>query len=202
MGFGQTENSGMTSVPKEYVLSKKGSCGFPNFFTEVWVENDQGERLQAGEIGHIVANGPNVMTGYWNMPRETAATIVNGKLFTGDLGYTDESGFLYIADRAKDMYRSGAENVYPAEVERVLADHPKIENVAIIGVPDDRWGETGKAFVVCKENETLTQAEVLEFLNGKVARYKFPKHIEFMDSLPLTAWGKVKKGLLKQNYLK
>ncbi|MDX9788957.1 MAG: AMP-binding protein [Desulfobacterales bacterium] len=201
MGFGQTENSGMTSVPKEFVLSKKGSCGLPNFFTEVWVEDDQGDRLSPGEIGNIVASGPNVMTGYWNMPEETAATIVNGKLFTGDLGYTDEEGFLYIADRAKDMYRSGAENVYPAEVERVLGDHKKIENVAIIGVPDERWGETGKAFIVCKENETLTQEEVLGFLKGKVARYKYPKHIEFIESLPLTAWGKVKKGALKRSFL-
>ncbi|MDX9786135.1 MAG: AMP-binding protein [Desulfobacterales bacterium] len=198
MGFGLTENSAMTLMPKEFVFPKMGACGLPNFFSDMWVEDEKGDRLPAGEIGHIVGSGPNVMTGYWNMPEETAATIVNGKIFTGDLGYMDESGFLYIADRAKDMYRSGAENVYPAEVERILADHSKIAHVAIIGVPDERWGETGKAFIVCRENETLTKEEVLEFLKGKVARYKFPRHVQFVDSLPMTAWGKVKKGELKR----
>lgn len=196
MGFGQTENSGMTLVPKESVLQKKGSCGFSNFFTEVWVEDDKGQPLPPGEIGNIVATGPNVMSGYWDMPDQTAATIQNDKLFTGDLGYTDEEGFLYIADRAKDMYRSGGENVYPAEVERVLSEHPKIEYVAIIGVPDDKWGETGKAFIVCRDGQSMEKGEVFGFLEGKVARFKFPAHIEFVDSLPLSAWGKVKKGEL------
>jgi fatty-acyl-CoA synthase len=200
MGFGQTENSGMTLMPKEFVTRKKGSCGLPNFFTEVWVENDRGDRSPPGEIGHIVAAGPNIMSGYWDMPEETAAAIENGKLYTGDLGYTDEDGFLYIADRAKDMYRSGAENVYPAEVERVLAEHPKIESVAIIGVPDDRWGETGKAYIVCRNDETLTPEAILEFLKGRVARFKMPTHFEFIDSLPLTAWGKVKKAELKRPF--
>lgn len=198
MGFGQTENSGMTLMPKELVRNKTGSCGFPNFFTEVWIENDQGETLPPGEIGNIVAAGPNVMSGYWNMPRETGATLVNGKLHTGDLGYKDEDGLLYVAGRARDMYRSGAENVYPAEVERILADHPGIENVAVIGVPDDKWGETGKAFIVRKEGQNLSREEILVFLDGKAARYKFPKHIEFIESLPLTSWGKVRKAELKR----
>ncbi|MGV8073481.1 MAG: class I adenylate-forming enzyme family protein [Syntrophobacteraceae bacterium] len=200
MGFGQTENSGMTLMPKQMVHSKMGACGLPNFFTELWIENDKGEKLPPGEIGNIVASGPNVMTGYWNMPEATAATIVNGKLFTGDLGYKDADGLLYVADRAKDMYRSGAENVYPAEVERVLEDHPAIENVVIFGVPDDTWGETGKAVIVCAEGQNLSKENVLEFLKGKVARYKFPKYVEFVDSLPLTSWGKVKKAEVKRMY--
>jgi fatty-acyl-CoA synthase len=201
MGFGQTENSAMILMPKDFVKQKRASVGVPNFYTEAWIENEKGEKLLPGEIGEIVARGPNVMSGYWDLPEETSRAVVKGKLHTGDLGYIDEDGFFYIVDRAKDMYRSGAENVYPAEVERVLADHPKIENVAIIGILDEKWGETGKAFIMCAPGETLTKEEVLRFLNGKVARYKFPTHIEFVDSLPVTSWGKVKKAELKERHI-
>jgi len=140
------------------------------------------------------------MSGYWNRPSETAAAIVNGVLRTGDLGYMDEEGYFYIVDRAKDTYRSGGENVYPAEVEKILSGHPKISNVAIIGVPDDKWGEVGMAFVVPAPNQTLTEEEVLGFLVGKVARFKYPKTVKFMKELPLTATMKVKKGELKKQY--
>lgn len=198
VGFGQTENSGMTIVPRELVQSKNGSCGFANFFTEVWIEDDKGTACPSGQIGKIVAAGPNVMSGYWDMPEETAAAIVDGKLHTGDLGYMDADGLLYVTGRAKDMYRSGAENVYPAEVEKILSDHPGIAYVAIVGVPDEKWGETGKAFIVCHEGVRLTREQVVEFLDGKVARFKFPTHVEFVDSLPLTSWGKVKKVELKR----
>ncbi|BBO80994.1 long-chain fatty acid--CoA ligase [Desulfosarcina ovata subsp. sediminis] len=197
MGYGQTENSGMSLMPRDYVLEKTGSCGFANFFTDVWVEDEDGEPAPPGDIGHIVATGPNVMSGYWNAPETTAATIVNGKLYTGDLGYTDADGFLYHVDRSKDMYRSGGENVYPAEVERVLAGHPAIENVAIIGVHDNKWGETGKAFIVPKNGTQLSAADVRNFLDGKVAKYKHPKQVVFVDSFPLSSWGKVKKAELK-----
>jgi fatty-acyl-CoA synthase len=110
----------------------------------------------------------------------------------------DEEGYFYIVDRAKDMYRSGGENVYPAEVEKILAGHPKISNVAIIGVPDERWGETGMAFVLPQPGEGIAEQEVLDFLKGKVARFKYPKHVRFVDELPLTASMKVKKGELKE----
>ena len=197
MGFGQTENSAMCLMPKASVHKKKGSCGLPNFFTEIWFQDKNGKRLTPGEIGEIVATGPNVMTGYWDLPDETGKTIVDGVLHTGDLGYMDEDGFLYVVDRAKDMYRSGAENVYPAEVEKILADHPKIENVAIVGVPDKKWGETGKAFIVLNDGDRLTKEEIYQFLDGKVAKYKFPTHFEFVKALPMTSWGKIKKSALK-----
>lgn len=202
MGFGQTENSAMALMPKHAINKKKGSCGLPNFFSDIWIVNEKGERLPPGEVGEIVTVGPNVMSGYWDMPEETKKTIVNGILHTGDVGYIDEDGYLYIVDRLKDMYRSGAENVYPAEVERILIEHPKIENVAIIGVPDEKWGETGKAFIQVKEGEKLTKEEILDFLEGKIARYKFPTKFEFVDSLPLTAWGKIKKIALKEKEMK
>ena len=113
-------------LPKEDIRRKAGSIGKPGFFTDVWIAGPNGERLPPGEIGEMVAKGPTVMSGYWNMPEATAETIVNGELHTGDLGYVDEEGYFYIVDRATDMYRTGGENVYPAEVEKILVGHPKI----------------------------------------------------------------------------
>jgi fatty-acyl-CoA synthase len=199
-GFGQTENSAMALMPEHAPRSKYKSVGLANFFTELWIQNEKGQRLKPGEIGQIMAMGPNVMKEYWDMPKETQATIVDDVLHTGDLGYMDEDGYLYIVDRMKDMYRSGAENVYPAEVEAILMEHPKIKQVAIVGVPDEKWGETGKAFIVCSEGETLTHAEVAEYLDGKVARFKIPASIQLLDSMPQTVTGKLKKGVLKQKY--
>lgn len=197
-GFGQTENSFMMLVPKENVMQKIGSIGKPGFFTDIWIADEDGNKLPPGKTGEIVARGPTVMSGYWNMPERTEETIVNGVLHTGDLGYKDEEGFFYIVDRAKDMYRSGGENVYPAEVEKVLYEHPKIQNVAIIGIADDKWGETGKAFIEVNQGENLTIEELNEFLKGKVAKFKFPTQIELIDALPLTGSGKIKKSDLKK----
>lgn len=199
-GLGQTENSAMMVLPKKDIQRKKGSIGLPGFFTKIWIEDKNGKKLPPGQIGEMVATGPTVMSRYWNMPEKTAETIVNGVLRTGDLAYRDEEGYFYIVDRAKDMYRSGGENVYPAQIEKILADHPKISDVAIIGVHDQRWGETGMAFIVPKEGEALTEAEVLDFLKGKVSKYKFPRHLRFVDALPMTAIGKIKKVALKEKY--
>ena len=200
-GFGQTENSAMTLLPKEDIFRKMGSIGKPGFFTDIWIAGPDGSKLPPGEIGEIMARGPTVMTGYWNMPQVTAKTLVDGVLRTGDLGYVDEEGYYYIVDRAKDMYRSGAENVYPAEVEKILAGHPKISNVAIIGVPDEKWGESGMAFVVPAPGQALTEGEILEYLKDKIARFKHPKHFRFVSDLPLTATMKVKKAELKAKFL-
>ncbi|RLG18486.1 long-chain fatty acid--CoA ligase [Nanoarchaeota archaeon] len=195
-GYGQTESHFMCFLPKQDILRKMGSVGLPGFLTDVWVINEEGRKARPGEIGEIVARGPNVMSEYWQMPDETEKTIINGVIHTGDLGYQDEEGYFYIVGRKKDMYRSGGENVYPAEIEQILLDHPKIENVAIIGVPDEKWGETGKAFIVVKKGEKLDKEEVLRFLEGKIARYKLPRHIQFVEELPLTASGKIKKSEL------
>ena len=148
-----------------------------------------------------MAKGPTVMNGYWNLPEMTKKTIVDGDLHTGDLGYMDEEGYFYIVDRAKDMYRSGGENVYPAEVEKILAGHPKISNVAIIGVPDEKWGEAGLVFVVPVEGEAITLEEINEYLEGRVARFKHPRDIRIMDDLLLTTTMKIKKTELKEKYL-
>ena len=202
-GFGQTENSAMMLLPREDIQRKMGSIGKPGFFTEIWISDGNGRRLPPGEIGEICAKGPTVMSGYWDLPEETAKAITNGGvLHTGDLGYTDEEGYFYIVDRVKDMYRSGGENVYPAEVEKILMTHPKISMAAIIGVPDERWGETGMAFIVPAPNQTITEQEILDYLKDKVARYKYPAKFKFMTELPLTGTMKVRKAELKEKYTK
>ncbi len=197
MGFGQTENSFMAMQQAGEALAKVGSVGRPGFFTDIWIKNAEGQVAAKNETGSIVARGPTVMCGYWNMPEKTAETIVDGVLDTGDVGYMDEDQHVYLVDREKDMYRSGAENVYPAEIEKLLMDHPKIFNIAIIGVPDVDWGETGKAFVVLNPEETIDLEEIHQYLEGKLARYKFPRKLEILDELPLTETGKVKKAVLK-----
>ena len=200
-GFGQTECSAMTLLPKEDIQRKMGSIGKPGFFTHVWIGDKNGKELPPGEIGDILAKGPTIMSRYWNLPEMTDKAIVNGVLNTGDLGYMDEEGYLYIVDRAKDMYRSGGENVYPAEVEKVLAGHPKIANASIIGVPDEKWGETGAAFIQVMPEQEIEEGEVLEFLQGKVAKFKHPTKVICVDELPLTATMKVKKAELKELYV-
>ncbi len=199
-GFGQTENSAMMVLPKEDIHRKMGSIGKPGFFTDIWIQDTSGKRLPPGEVGEIVAQGPTVMSKYWNLPEQTKETLVDGVLFTGDLGYIDEEGYFYIVDRAKDMYRSGGENVYPAEIEKILLGHKKISMVSIIGVVDDKWGETGMAFIVPFKGQEITLKEIKEFLSNKVAKYKHPAHVKIMTELPLTATMKVKKAELKEKY--
>jgi fatty-acyl-CoA synthase len=197
MIYGQTENSFMTLQRVEDAFTKVGSVGHAGFLTDVWIENDDGNPLPAGQSGNIVARGPTLMSGYWKLPEKTAETIVDGKLMTGDMGYMDTDGAIFLVDRKKDMYRSGAENVYPAEIEKLLMDHPKVFNVAIIGVRDEDWGEVGKAFIVARPGENVSDAELLGFLDGKIARFKCPKHFEYLSELPMTPVGKVKKSDLK-----
>ncbi len=200
-GFGMSEAApGIAALDKERALAKAGSIGRPLFHMQVRVADDENRDLPAGRTGELLIRGPNLMQGYWNRPEATAEAFTAGWFHTGDLARMDEDGDLYILERKKDMYISGGENVYPAEVEKVLSQHEKIADVAIIGVPDDRWGETGKAFVVPRAGHVLTKEEVLEFLQGKVAKYKFPTHVEFVPELPLTASGKIKKADLKERF--
>jgi fatty-acyl-CoA synthase len=187
-------------MPGKDALRKKGSIGLPVFYADIRIVDQDGKEMPPGERGEMVVKGPTLMSGYWNKPEETAKTIVDGVLHTGDVAVKDKDGFVYIVDRMKDMYRSGGENVYPAEMEKILLAHPKISQVAIIGVPDEKWTEVGKAFVLPKEGQNISKEEVLEFLRGKVAKFKIPVHVEFVDSLPMTSAGKVKKVELKKKY--
>ena len=198
--FGQTEASTITFLPSEEAARKIGSVGLPVFHGDVRIVDKEGKDVKAGEVGEIIINGPTVMSGYWNQPDLTAEAIRKGWLHTGDLARMDEEGYFYIVDREKDMYISGGENVYPAEIEKAFFTHPKVFDVGIVGVPDEKWGEVGKAYIVLKPGETMTEEEVLRFLLGKVGKYKIPKYVKFVEELPKTASGKVQKFLLKERH--
>jgi fatty-acyl-CoA synthase len=200
--FGQTESSIQLWVPEEKAREKAGAIGLPVFHGEVRVVNQQGQTVSAGEIGEIIAKGPIQMLGYWQAPEETAKVIQDGWLYTGDLGHLDQDGYVYLVDRKKDMYISGGENVYPAEVEKVLLTHPKILEAAIIGVPDEKWGLAGRAFISLKKSEAFTFQEMVLFLKDKIASYKIPKALEIIDDLPKTASGKIKKRILGERFIK
>jgi fatty-acyl-CoA synthase len=198
--FGQTEASTITFLSPEKAASKIGSVGLPVFHGEVKIVDKEGKEVKPGEVGEIIIKGPTLMSGYWNRPDLTAETIREGWLYTGDLARKDEEGYIYIVDRERDMYISGGENVYPAEIEKVLFAHSKILDAAAVGVPDAKWGEVGKAFIVLKPGETMTEEEALQFLKGKVGKYKIPKYVEFVEELPKTASGKIQKFLLKDRH--
>ena len=195
--FGQTETSTVTWLPAEYGLKKLGSVGLPVFHGEVKIVDEAGNEVPPNHVGEVIVSGPILMSGYWGHPDLTEQTIRNGWLYTGDVGRKDEEGFFYILDRRKNMYISGGENVYPAEVEKVLYENENVKEVAIIGVPDAKWGEVGMAFVVLRENARLSEDELIQWCADRVAKYKVPKHIEFVDSLPKNAAGKVMKHRLK-----
>ena len=198
--FGQTEASTITFLSPDDAVLKIGSVGLPVFHGEVRIVDKRGKDVSPAEVGEIIIRGPTLMSGYWNRPDLTSETIRDGWLYTGDLAKTDEEGYVYIVDREKDMYISGGENIYPAEIEKVLHSHPKIFDAGIVGVPDEKWGEVGKAFIVIKPGETMSNGEIFEFLKGKVAKYKIPKYVEFIEELPKTASGKIQKFLLKERH--
>jgi fatty-acyl-CoA synthase len=168
--------------------------------TDVCIMDRELNMLGPNEVGELCIKGGNVTTGYWNRPEATFEALIDGWLHSGDAAKYDEEGFYYIVDRWKDMFISGGENVYPAEVENVIYQHPAVSEVAVIGVPHPKWQEVGKAIVVIKEGQTLTEADVIEFCQGKLARYKIPKSAEFLDALPRTAAGKVLKRELRAQY--
>jgi len=202
-GYGLTETSPMVSfLTARYTQSKMGSAGKPGLFGEVKIVGPDGEKLDAGHAGEILYRGANVMLGYWNRPLDTARAIdPQGWFHTGDAGYLDQDGFLYISDRIKDMVISGGENVYPAEVESVLYDHPAIKEVAIIGLPHPKWGEAVTAVLALNKNEKLALEELRSFSETKLARYKLPLAMHIVDALPRNPAGKVLKYQLRGQYL-
>jgi fatty-acyl-CoA synthase len=199
-GFGMTEfGPGIFSMGPEHAVAKAGSIGRPNWFVRAAVVDDHGRRLGAGEVGELVLQGPSMFSGYFEDEAATAAAIdADGWFHAGDLVRRDRDGFYFIVDRKKDMYVSGGENVYPAEVERALCEHPDVLMCAVVGVPDDRWGEVGRAFVVRRPTAPAAdQAELLAFLRGRLAGYKVPKSVRFVAELPMSPQGKVLKRALR-----
>jgi fatty-acyl-CoA synthase len=194
--MGQTETSILLWASEEASIQKPGTVGRPVFHAEVNLLSRDGRAVKTGEVGEIVVRGSIMMKEYWKDPVKTEETIKNGWLRTGDLARMDEDGYFYLVDRAKDMYISGGENVYPAEVERVLREHPMVEDIAVVGAPDDVWGEVGRAFVVLKPGASLGAEEIIAFCDGRLARYKWPQTVTFCEHFPRTSLGKVRKGAL------
>jgi len=197
-----TETSpGALLLDAAHVESKAGSAGVPHFFTDVRVVRPDLTPASPGETGEIVVAGPNVMQGYWNQPAATAAALADGAwLRSGDAGTTDDDGYVFVVDRIKDMIISGGENIYPAEVENVLREHPAVADCGVIGVADARWGEVGRAVVVLRPGAQASEADLLGFLDGKIARFKIPKSVRFTGTLPRTGTGKILKKRLRETH--
>jgi len=212
--FGQTETASTITIlspedhnitgteeEKEKKLKRLSSIGKPMSDVEMKIVGEEGNELPPGEVGEIVARGPRVMTGYWRDEEKTEKTIdKEGWVHTGDMGYVDEDGYFFLAGRATDMIIRGGENISPEEVEAVLHSHPKIEEAAVIGIPDKEWGEQPMAVVVLKQGETTTPEEIMEYCRARMASFKRPREVVFANELPRNPMGKVLKRMLRQQY--
>jgi len=191
-GYGLTEASPVTHVNNLWGKRKTGSIGIPIPDTDAKVvDPESGEELPPGEIGELIVSGPQVMLGYWNKPEETAQTLRDGWLYTGDMARMDEDGFFYIVDRKKDIIIASGFNIYPREIEEVLYEHPAVQEAAVVGVPDEYRGETVKAYVVLKQGASATVQELDEWCRARLAKFKVPRSYEFRDTLPKSIIGKV-----------
>ncbi|NOY79296.1 MAG: long-chain fatty acid--CoA ligase [Calditrichaeota bacterium] len=197
-GYGLTEASPVVTFNLEGFARKEGSVGVPLRDIYVKIVDASGNELVPGQEGEILVRGPNVMKGYLNRPEATKEILKNGWLYTGDIGYLDEEGYLYIVDRKRDMIIKGGFNVYPREIEELLLHHPAISEVAIVGVPDPVQGEEVKAYIVLKREANVSSDEIIDYCISQIARYKCPKYVSFLQSLPKNSLGRVQKHLLKR----
>ena len=201
-GWGMTETSpGGICLDAMDAERKIGSAGKPLIHTEIKIVDDEGHALPHGEVGELLIRGPNITPGYWNNPEATKNSFIDDWLKTGDAARMDEEGFVYIVDRWKDMYISGGENVYPAEIEDVLYRLPEVAEAAVIGVPSERWGETGKAVIVLKPGMELDPDEIIGHCLKNLAKFKVPASVAFIEALPRNATGKVLKRVLRDQFV-
>ncbi|MCA9734452.1 MAG: long-chain fatty acid--CoA ligase [Deferribacteres bacterium] len=197
-GYGLTEvGPNCFSLHQDDAIRKRGSIGFPNFYIQAKVMDDYGIECSDNTVGELWLKSPVVTPGYWRNDEATIASITDGWFHTGDMVTRDEDGFYFVVDRKKNMYISGGENVYPAEVEAFFYTHPAVKEVAIIGVSDDKWGEVGKAFVVLCEGMAVSSDELFEFVRGRLAKFKTPKYIEIVNEIPKNEAGKIDRKKLK-----
>lgn len=210
-GLGSTEDIGVPCTWLRYEdhvsegtpeqLKRLGSIGrIGGMTTEIKLLDDNNQEVKQGEVGEFCIRVPFLMSGYWKDPEATEAAFSGGYFHHGDICYQDEDGYYYLVDRKKDMIITGGENVYSQEVEAVIFSHPAVLAVAVIGVPDEKWGEAVKAIVVCKENMKVSEEELKEYCRGKIAGYKIFKSVDFVESIPMTATGKINKPLLREKY--
>jgi len=203
-GYGSTETGAVTSLPPEDQLRKIRSIGKPYFGQEVKLMDGNGKEVSVGEVGELYSRGPTQMSEYYNDPKKTRNAFLGEWLCVGDMSVMDEEGYFYLVDRKQDMIISGGENVYPTEVEEVLSRHPKVYEIAVIGIPDEKWGEALKAVIVLKPGEEATEEEIIKFCEGKLAGYKKPKSVDFIEAsdMPKTPTGKILRRPLKEVYWK
>jgi acyl-CoA synthetase (AMP-forming)/AMP-acid ligase II len=203
--YGLTETTGaITYLPPEdhdpNGNERMKSCGKPFSSVEIKIVDEQGNTLPPREVGEIITRSKQNMKGYWNLPEATAKAIKGEWFYTGDAGYTDEEGYVYIYDRVKDMIVSGGENIYPAEVESAIFGHPAVADVAVIGVPDEKWGESVKAVIVKKPGVEATGDEIIAYARERIASYKVPRSVDFVEALPRNPTGKILKREIRAPY--
>ena len=199
--YGQSETGNLTVRPPRFARSKMGSAGRAFSDVDLAILDDKDRPLPPGEIGELVTRGAHRMIGYYNDPDATAETVTaDGWVRTGDIGYLDEDGFLFLVDRSKDMIVSGGENIYPTEIEDALCRHPAVNECAVFGIPDERWGEVPAAHVVLQADAGTEEEELIAFVAGRVARHKRPRRIRFVDAMPKTPVGKIQKNLIRAPY--
>ncbi|MSQ70243.1 MAG: long-chain-fatty-acid--CoA ligase [Betaproteobacteria bacterium] len=199
-GYGSTEASQLTVLDAADHAAKAGATGKPSVLARVRVVDAGMRDVKTGEVGEIVARGPFLMKAYYKQPEATAEAFRGGWLHTGDLARVDDEGFITIVDRAKDMIISGGENIYPKEIEEVLYTHPAVQDAAVFGIPDDKWGESVCATLVLRKGASATEAEIIDFCRQQLAGYKKPRLVKFVDSLPRTGVGKIAKQVLRAPY--
>jgi long-chain acyl-CoA synthetase len=197
-GYGQTEACGFTTLNPLVGVRKENSVGVP--LSNIWIKivSDGGEEMPAGEVGEIVEKGDAFsIHRYWNRPEVNEEVYRGGWFHSGDLGYVDQDGYLYVVDRKQDLIITGGANIYPAEVEGILYSHPKVVMAAVVGVPDPVKGELAKAYIVLKKGEVATEEEIIQFTRQRIAKYKAPRSVEFVESLPQGPTGKILKRELR-----
>jgi long-chain acyl-CoA synthetase len=208
-GYGMTEASPLLTVlyPEDHhtegpekLTKRLLSCGREIIGVEVRVVDDDGHDVKPGEIGEIIARGPNIMQGYWKKEAETQAVFKKGWYYSGDMGTVDEDNYIFLVDRKKDMIISGGENIYSTEVENAIYTHPAVFEAAVIGVPDEKWGEAVKGVVALKPGAEATAEEIIQHCRGQIAAFKVPKSIDFVSELPKSGAGKVLKRDLREKY--
>lgn len=183
-------------------IKRLSSAGKPCVNVEVRIVDESGKDVQPGEVGEVIVRGYHLMKGYWNLPEATAEVLKDGWVYTGDLGYFDSKGYIFLVDRKRDVIISGAFNIYPKEIEDVIITHPKVKEVAVIGVPDKKWGEAVKAIVVIKEGTQVLEQEIIDYCRDHMASLKKPKTVDFVKELPLNPYGKILKTSLREHYWK
>ena len=200
-GYGLTEaGPNCYSLPSEDAIRKKGSVGFPNFHIGVKIVDNDNNEVEQGKVGELLMKGPHLFSGYWKNPEATEEALDEGWVHTGDLFRCDDEGYYYMVGRKKEMYISGGENVYPVQVEKVIYEHEAVAQVAVIGVPDEQWGETGCAFVVLEDGQVLTAEELKTYCKEYLASYQCPGEVIFKDKLPVGDSNKIQKRDLEEQY--